>query len=57
MQLLRRTSEVWRAWCRARVALKRVAGWLGVPWEKIKCLEMLLAHQVWLCEERMAAAE
>lgn len=40
-----RCGERWRAWCRARVALKRVAGWLGVPWNKALAFEALLAHQ------------
>jgi hypothetical protein len=46
VQLLQWTPEVWGAWCRARVALKRVAGWLGVPWSKASAFESLLAHQV-----------
>ena len=46
MQLLRWTIGVCGAWCRARVALKRVAGWLGVPWSRCLPFETLLAHQV-----------
>lgn len=34
---------------RARAALKRVAGWLGVPWCKAVAFETLLAHQASAC--------
>ena len=30
---------------RSRTALKRVAGWLAVPWTKAALFEILLAHQ------------
>ena len=41
---------------RARVALKRVAGWLGVPWQKAVAFETLLAHQAAAGEGRRAPA-
>lgn len=39
---------------RARTALKRVAGWLRVPWSKAVTFETLLAHQAAAGEGRRA---